>query len=42
VRTGRRFEDQSEVLAGLRRGDRVVLNPPPTLRDGARVKPPSP
>jgi RND family efflux transporter MFP subunit len=37
VQTGRRFDRTVEVLAGLRPGDRVVINPAPTLRDGARV-----
>ncbi len=38
IRTGRRFDRSVEVLAGLRPGDRVVLDPPPTLMDGARVR----
>ena len=29
--------DRSEVLAGLRDGDAIVTNPPPSLTDGARV-----
>ncbi|MGF1614405.1 MAG: efflux RND transporter periplasmic adaptor subunit [Gammaproteobacteria bacterium] len=38
VQTGRRFDRSVEVLAGLRPGDRVVLDPPPTLMDGAPVQ----
>ncbi len=38
IQTGRRFDRAAEVLAGLRPGDRVVLDPPPTLMDGARVQ----
>jgi len=38
IQTGRRFDRAVEVLAGLRPGDRVVLDPPPTLMDGARVQ----
>jgi len=26
-----------EVIAGLQPGDRVVLDPPPELKDGAKV-----
>jgi multidrug efflux pump subunit AcrA (membrane-fusion protein) len=29
--------DRTEVLAGLREGDRVVTDPPQNLRDGARI-----
>lgn len=38
VTIGHLNDDQGEVLAGLREGDRVVLNPARTLRDGTRVK----
>lgn len=38
IQTGRRFDRTVEVLAGLRPGDRVVIAPPPALRDGARVE----
>jgi len=37
VRTGARIGDLVEVAAGLKPGDKVVLRPPPGLRDGARV-----
>lgn len=37
VRTGGTDGDRLEVVAGLRGGDRVVVAPPPTLADGARV-----
>lgn len=42
IQTGRRFDRTVEVLAGLRPGDRVVLDPSPALRDGARVTTASP
>lgn len=32
-----RLDDEGNVLAGLRAGDRVVLSPPSDLRDGDRV-----
>jgi RND family efflux transporter MFP subunit len=38
VQTGRWFDRSVEVLAGLRPGERVVLDPPPTLTDGAAVR----
>ncbi len=38
VRLGRVFQDSVEVLAGLEKGDRYVLEPPPTMVDGARVE----
>jgi len=34
VRTGAESDDRIEILSGLRAGDRVVLDPPATLRDG--------
>lgn len=34
VRTGAEFDERIEVLSGLRAGDRVILDPPATLRDG--------
>lgn len=42
VSTGETAADRTEVLAGVREGDRVVTSPAPTLRDGdavARVQP---
>jgi multidrug efflux system membrane fusion protein len=30
--------DRTEILSGLSVGDRVVVEGPPTLADGARVK----
>jgi RND family efflux transporter MFP subunit len=38
VATGGTDGDRLEVLAGLQPGDRVVLDPPPGLTDGARVE----
>lgn len=37
VKTGRSTGDHVEVLAGLRAGEPVVLNPPAALRDGQAV-----
>ncbi|WP_297831233.1 efflux RND transporter periplasmic adaptor subunit [Thermomonas sp.] len=37
VQLGRTLGDDREVLSGLSGGDRVVLDPPEALRDGARV-----
>ena len=38
VRIGREFGDMLEVLKGVELGDRVVLDPPESLRDGSRIK----
>ena len=38
VRTGAQIGDMVEVLIGLKAGDQVVLEPPPKLKSGARVK----
>lgn len=38
ISAGARLHDHVEVLAGLREHDVVVLNPPTSLSDGARVK----
>jgi RND family efflux transporter MFP subunit len=38
VTLGRRFADLTEVKAGLTVGDRVVLQPPATLKEGAKVR----
>jgi HlyD family secretion protein len=37
VEIGRRNGTMAQVLGGLAGGDRVVVHPPDTLRDGARV-----
>jgi RND family efflux transporter MFP subunit len=37
VSTGREREGRIEVLAGLNEGDRVVVTPPATIQDGARI-----
>ena len=37
VRTGGTDGDRQEVIAGLNSGDRVVVTPPPTMVDGAKV-----
>lgn len=37
VRIGQINDEWGEVLSGLRAGDVVVLNPPPSLKDNARV-----
>jgi HlyD family secretion protein len=36
---GRVNPESADVLDGLRPGDRVILNPPTTLREGSRVQP---
>ena len=38
VQTGKDLGDLVEVVAGLAVGDRVVLRPPPSLREGSRIK----
>jgi HlyD family secretion protein len=38
VEIGQRNDIAAEALSGLREGDRVVLHPPDTLIDGARVR----
>jgi multidrug efflux pump subunit AcrA (membrane-fusion protein) len=38
VSLGRAVNDLIEIAAGLKEGDRVVLNPPASLHDGSRVK----
>ena len=38
VKTGAAEGDQVEVLSGINAGDRVVVEGPDTLADGARVK----
>jgi len=37
VRTGGTDGDRQEVIAGLKAGERVVVTPPPTLVEGAKV-----
>ena len=37
MKTGRPTGDHVEILAGLRAGEPVVLNPPAALRDGQAV-----
>jgi len=37
VSPGAQTRDQIEILAGVRQGDRVIVNPPAALSDGARV-----
>jgi RND family efflux transporter MFP subunit len=39
VRTGQADEDRVEVVAGLTAGERVIVGPPPALRDGDPVRP---
>jgi len=39
VAVGGTAGDDVEILSGLRAGERVVLDPPPTLADGSRVRP---
>lgn len=37
VKTGRTLKGRCEILSGLNAGERVVLDPPPALRDGQLV-----
>jgi hypothetical protein len=37
VSPGAETHDRIEVLAGIREGDRVITDPPPSLADGAPV-----
>ncbi len=39
IKLGRDYGDQIEVLAGLQEGQRVVVNPGDTVRDGVKVNP---
>ena len=39
VKTGRAQDGRIEILSGLRAGERLVLDPPATLRDGQPVTP---
>jgi RND family efflux transporter MFP subunit len=39
IQLGRDYGDQIEVIAGLREGQRVVVNPGDSVRDGAKVNP---
>jgi HlyD family secretion protein len=38
VQLGRRNDEEAQVIDGLSSGERVVLHPPDTLMDGARVR----
>ncbi|MBP1730307.1 MAG: hemolysin secretion protein, partial [Deltaproteobacteria bacterium] len=38
VRLGPAMGDMLEVLEGVQAGDRIILNPPATLRSGSRIK----
>jgi HlyD family secretion protein len=38
IEVGQRNDESAEVLSGLRESERVVLHPPDTLIDGARVR----
>jgi RND family efflux transporter MFP subunit len=38
VRTGERMGEMVEVVEGVKAGDQVVLNPPPKLKDGSKIK----
>ncbi len=37
IRTGRKIDNQIEVISGLKPGERYVVSPPSTLADGDRV-----
>lgn len=38
VRIGGKLGDMTEIVSGLKAGDRVVIKPPKGLKDGARIK----
>ena len=38
IKVGGKLGDMIEVLAGLEAGERVVIKPPPRLKDGAKIK----
>ena len=38
VSTGIQLGDMTEIVSGVKPGQKVVINPPPKLRDGARVR----
>ena len=38
IRTGKRWQEYREILAGVDTGQSVVLNPPRRLKDGDRIK----
>jgi HlyD family secretion protein len=38
VRVGSKLGDMTEIVSGLKAGDRVVIKPPKGLKDGSRIK----
>ena len=38
VRTGHEYSNRTEVISGLRVGDRIVVDPPPELTDGTPIE----
>jgi RND family efflux transporter MFP subunit len=38
VRLGLKLGDMTEILSGLKEGDRIVIKPPKGLKDGSRIK----
>jgi HlyD family secretion protein len=38
VTTGETLNDMTEVLSGVKAGDKIVTNPPERLKDGSRIK----
>jgi multidrug efflux pump subunit AcrA (membrane-fusion protein) len=38
ITTGRQIGDMTEVTAGLKTGDKIVLKPSGTLRTGSKIK----
>jgi RND family efflux transporter MFP subunit len=38
VRKGQTLNGMTEILSGVKAGDRVVLNPPPKMKDGSRIR----
>jgi RND family efflux transporter MFP subunit len=38
IKTGREFGERVEILSGLNTGDQVLIEGPPTIQDGTRVR----
>jgi hypothetical protein len=38
IKTGRAFGERVEILSGLNAGDQVLIEGPPTIQDGTRVR----
>jgi hypothetical protein len=38
IKTGRAFGERLEILSGLNAGEEVLIEGPPTIQDGTRVR----